>query len=227
MSAISSVANPSGSSGDISNIMQVNEESLGKEDFLKLLVTQLKYQSPLQPMKNDEFIAELAQFSSLEGIQNLNDKFDKSVQSNTLLAQSIGNSMATTLIGKNVRIQTNQFQLSEDDGMEIHYNLPKTAEHVSIEIYDDQGNLVATKTLGGESSGDHVFRWNGEDEDGEPMVSGTYKVVVKGIDSEKNETDAPTYLVGEVDSVRYSNGGAYLMVNGQMYGIGDVQEVLK
>ncbi|NOY77206.1 MAG: flagellar hook capping protein [Calditrichaeota bacterium] len=227
MSAISSVANSSGSGADMSKIMQMNGESLGKEDFLKLLVTQLKYQSPLQPMKNDEFIAELAQFSSLEGIQNLNDKFDKSVQSNTLLAQSIGNSMATTLIGKNVKIQTNHFQLSENDGMEIHYNLSKTVEHVSIEIYDDQGNLVTTKTLDGEPSGDHVFRWNGEDEDGELMASGTYKVVVKGIDSEKNETNAPTYLVGEVDSVRYSNGGAYLMVDGQMYGIGDVQEVLK
>ncbi len=227
MSAISGVAGKAGSGTDISSIMQVNGANLGKEDFLKLLVTQLKYQSPMEPMKNEAFVAELAQFSSLEGIQNLNTKFDNSVKSNALLAQSIGNSMATTLIGKSVKIQTNQFQLNENDGMEIHYNLPKTADHVSIEIYDGQGNLVTTQTLGGESSGDHVYRWNGEDKDGEPLASGTYKVVVKGIDSKKKEINVPTYLVGKVDSVRYSNGGAYLMVNGQMYGIGDVQEVLK
>ncbi|NIA12384.1 MAG: flagellar hook capping protein [Nitrospiraceae bacterium] len=226
MSAISSIANSAVSAGDISKIMQINGENLGKEDFLKLLVTQLKYQSPMEPMKNDEFVAELAQFSSLEGIQNLNDKFDKSVQSNALLAQSIGNSMATTLIGKNVKIQTNQFQLSEENGMEIHYNLPKTAESVSVEIYDDQGNLTATKTLSAKSAGDHVYQWNGEDKDGEPFAPGTYKVVVKGIDADKNETTASTYVVGEVESVRYSNGGAYLMVGGKMYGIGDVQEVL-
>ena len=227
MSAISNIASSSVSTSDVSKIMQINGANLGKEDFLKLLVTQLKYQSPLEPMKNEAFVAELAQFSSLEGIQNLNDKFDQSVKSNTLLAQSIGNSMATTLIGKNVKIQTNQFQLSEDNGMEIHYNLPKTADKVSVEIYDDQGNLVTTKTLDAESSGDHVFRWNGEDKDGKTLPAGTYKVVVKGIDSDKNETNASTYLVGKVDSIRYSNGGAYLMVDGQMYGIGDVQEVLK
>ena len=226
MSTVSGVQNSS-SSGGISTIMQANGKAMGKEDFLKLLITQLKYQSPLEPMKNEQFVTQLAQFSSLEEIQNLNEKFDQSTRSNVLMAQSIGNSMATTLIGRKVKIQTDQFQLSKADEMEVHYTLSQPQDHVTVEIYDSDGNMVASEILDAQSSGDHVFKWNGEDKEGAEASAGDYKVKMKTTNSDKKEVDIPTYLVGEVKGVQYSDGGAYLMIGGKKYGIGDVLEVMK
>ncbi|MGA9120044.1 MAG: flagellar hook capping FlgD N-terminal domain-containing protein, partial [Bacteroidota bacterium] len=80
---------------------------LGKDDFLKLLVTQLQNQDPLNPLQGTEFVAQLAQFSSLEQLTNINSSLEQNIQSNQLMTQSIGNSLAATLVGKDVRASSN------------------------------------------------------------------------------------------------------------------------
>jgi flagellar basal-body rod modification protein FlgD len=211
---------------DLSNIMKINGKLMGKDDFLKLLITQIRYQDPMDPPKNDEFVAQLAQFSSLEGIQNLNENFEKSMKSNMLLAQSLSNSAATTLIGRKVKVATSSFVLKEDAPMPIHFRVPDTMTKVTINIYDKDRTLVATKELGGMSKGDHQFVWNGEDGDGNRLPPGTYSVEVKTVDSGEKDGAARTFLEGTVDSVRFSENGAYLVINGESYGVGNVQEVL-
>ncbi len=226
VNTLKSTASKNNPAGDLSDIMKLNGSMLGKDDFLKLLITQIKYQDPMDPPKNQEFIAQLAQFSSLEGIQNLNDKFEKSMKSNMLLAQSISNSMATTLIGKGVKISTNTFVLKDGSNMKVHFTLPGTAEHVTVNIYDKDGTLVSSKELGAMGAGDHEFVWNGEDNDGNLASPGKYRVEIKTIAPDKKEGTGSSYLLGTVDSVKYSDGGAYLLVDGESYGIGNVLEVL-
>ncbi|NIS39011.1 flagellar hook capping protein, partial [Candidatus Saccharibacteria bacterium] len=80
-----------------------SERILGKDDFLKMLVTQLNYQDPLNPMESTDFSAQLAQFSSLEQLSNIDETLQASLEANYLLATSINNTMAATIIGKQVR----------------------------------------------------------------------------------------------------------------------------
>ena len=77
--------------------------TLGKDDFLKLLIVQLRNQDPLNPTEGTEFAAQLAQFSSVEQLTNINSTLTESLATNKLLTQSIGNSLATTMIGKTVK----------------------------------------------------------------------------------------------------------------------------
>ncbi|MDP3830447.1 MAG: flagellar hook capping FlgD N-terminal domain-containing protein, partial [Ignavibacteriaceae bacterium] len=90
--------------------------SLGKDDFMKLMLTQLKHQDPLNPMEGSEFAAQLAQFSSLEQLSNLNELTAQSIDANYYLTQSINNTMTATLIGKDVKLSGNVLNVKGDEG---------------------------------------------------------------------------------------------------------------
>ena len=109
MNGVSSITNTTVENS--SNVTKSLQNELGKEEFLKLLVTQLRYQDPLSPMDNEAFIAQLAQFSSLEQMQNMNENLKTNMDTDLFMAQSISNSMVTALIDKEVKIQTNNFEL--------------------------------------------------------------------------------------------------------------------
>ena len=123
----SEVIAPLSSQGDQTSYF-TGGATLGKEDFLKLLMTQLQYQDPLNPMDNQDFMAELAQFSSLEQLQNVNSN----LQANFLLTQSLNNSLATNLIGKRVIALGSQVYLGRDSGEEITFDLSAAAGSLTV-----------------------------------------------------------------------------------------------
>jgi flagellar basal-body rod modification protein FlgD len=87
------------------------ESLLGKDDFLKLLTVQLQNQDPMSPLENNELVAQLAQFSSLEQMANMNQSLQDSLDSDLLVGQLLNNTMATTLIGRSVRVGTANFHV--------------------------------------------------------------------------------------------------------------------
>jgi len=203
------------------------QKILGKEDFLRLLITQLNYQDPLNPMQNEEFVAQLAQFSSLEQMQNLNEKLEASLRSDMLLAQAITNSLVTTLIGKEVKIQTPQMVLSEEGTAALSYTLDSSAKNVVAEVYDSNDTLVYTENLGTQGSGEHTFTWNGCNTDGQQQQPGSYHLKIKVIHPDDSTSEAVTHARGRVDSIRYQDGKSYLVVNGITFNLADVVEVLE
>ena len=102
-----------------------SRQALGKDDFLKLLITQMRYQDPLSPMDNTQFLAQMAQFSSLEQMQNLNESFDQSM----LLSQSLNNSSAAGFIGRHVRASGDGVTLGPSGSVELGYFLPVEGRH--------------------------------------------------------------------------------------------------
>ncbi len=93
---------------DVAAAAENAREQLGKEDFLRLLTVQLRYQDPMNPMENTDFIAQMAQFSSLEQLQNMNQSLDRSVGSDERMHTAVTNNMVTALVGKTVEVPTDE-----------------------------------------------------------------------------------------------------------------------
>jgi flagellar basal-body rod modification protein FlgD len=201
------------------------ENVLGKEEFLKLLITQLRHQDPLEPMKNEEYVAQLAQFSSLEQMQNINEKLEASLQSDLLMAQSISNSMVTALIGKEAKIQTDQIMLPESGETSFGFRSDQTYSSAQVSVYDENGSIVFYKELKNIAPGDTTMDWDGRSAVGTKVDPGKYRLEVKLVNGDEEGTVVPTFISGEVSAVKYDQGVSSLVINGQLFNIANVLEV--
>ncbi|MCD6161899.1 MAG: flagellar hook assembly protein FlgD [candidate division Zixibacteria bacterium] len=187
---------------------------LAKDDFLQLLVTQLKYQDPLEPMKDQEFVAQLAQFSQLEQLENMSESLDVSTQVDYLMGQTIANTMATTLIGKTVVAEGCDFTLTPGEDTNLGYHLGTDAANVDINIYNEGGALVRTVHLDDVSEGNNTFAWDGRDDNDSPLGPGLYSYEVSGTTTAGETVTTQKRVIGMVNSVKYIDGKAYLFVGG-------------
>ncbi len=200
-------------------------QSLGKDDFLQLLVTKLENQDPMNPATDEQFIADLAQFSSLEQMNNIADGIDKSNQFNYLSSQSLNNVMASGLIGKEVKSEYKGIYVSGSDSASINFTLDSPAQQVDFTVSDSSGNVVAHLTDKDLSVGVNSFKWDGKDDQGNTVPDGYYTVDATA-KTEAGTTVTPSLsVVGIVKSVIYRDGAAYLNVNGTEIALGDVTSV--
>jgi flagellar basal-body rod modification protein FlgD len=199
--------------------------ALGKNEFLKLLTVQLQYQDPLSPLGNEEMLAQLAQFSSLEQLENMNANLETNLDLNLLLTQVLNNTAAAGLVGKNVIATGNQINLDSSGSATVRLDLGGAAERVVVTIEDQSGLAVRTLEVQGLAAGRNEISWDGKDGDGRPVAEGKYSVKIQAYDSEGNEVSATPLATGEVTSVRFKNGEAYLVVGGLEISIVDVLEI--
>ena len=184
-------------------------KALGKDAFLQLLVTQLKNQNPLDPQDNSAFVAQLAQFSSLEGITTLNSTVS-SLAGNYNSSQAL---QASSLVGRNVIVQTNTVQLDDPSkGMTGSVTVPSSIAGGTVSITDSSGAVVRTIDLGSRAAGSASFTWDGKDKDGNLVKTGTYTVKANA-SINGTATDMATYLPATVNSVTISQTGGELMLN--------------
>ena len=184
-------------------------KALGKDAFLQLLVTQLKNQNPLDPQDNSAFVAQLAQFSSLEGITTLNSTVS-SLAGNYSSSQAL---QASSLVGRNVIVQTNTVQLDDPSkGMTGSVSVPSSIAGGTVSITDSSGTVVRTLDLGSRAAGSASFTWDGKDKDGNLVKTGTYTVKANA-SINGTSTDMATYLPATVNSVTISQTGGELMLN--------------
>jgi flagellar basal-body rod modification protein FlgD len=199
---------------------------LGKDDFLKLLLTQLKNQDPLNPTDGTEFASQLAQFSSLEQLTNLNDAIQQSLTNNSYLTQSINNSLASNLVGKNVTVLSNSVTNKGQDSTDLGYTLPQNAASASITVTNQYGATV--KTIQGIplTAGDHKISWDFSDDNGSKLPQGDYTFTIDAVDESGNSITTQTFSSGIVDGIKYSSSGASVMINGSEYSLSDIMEIL-
>jgi len=201
------------------------EATLGKDDFLRLLVAQLRNQDPLNPVKGEDFAAQLAQFSSLEQLQNMNTNLENNLEMDLLLNQALNNTLATTLIGNKVKAIGNSHNKSAGEDTEIHFRLASAAQKVSINITDANGVVVRTVELSGQTSGDHSFEWDGKDNSGNELSDGVYQFSVAATDGSGNDVGALTFITGVINGIRYNNGAAMLLLGDVEVNMSDVFEI--
>lgn len=200
--------------------------SLGKDDFMKLMISQLKNQDPLSPLDGTQFSAQLAQFSSLEQLSNLNAYMKQSIDANAVLTQSINNTLITGLIGKEVKINGGDLQLRGQENIVLGYNLPVEAKTAQIKIYNESGSLVRTIDGVPTNSGNSKLSWNLTDNNGNKLPNGNYKFEVNAMNNGGDKISMDLFKIGMLDGVRFTGQGTVLIVGGAEYSISDIAEVL-
>ncbi len=201
------------------------DKEMGKDDFLQLLVTKLSHQDPLSPSEDTDFVAQLAQFSSLEQLENMNSNLEQDLQWNYLLSQTISNTMATSLIGRSVRADSSGIYLETAGSADIAVDLDRAVSELKVEIVDRDGQVVRTMNENGLAAGDHVVHWDGLDQSGNQMAAGLYSVRVTAVDGNGNDYSPEPFLEGEVTGVSYKDGIALLTISGQNVPLAAVLEV--
>lgn len=195
--------------------------SLDKDDFLNLLVTQLRNQDPLTPMEGTEFTAQLAQFSSLEQLSNVNDNLGIL----QLYQSSINNSQAVSFIGKTVKSFGDSVYLPEDTPAEMHFELEGEADEVFIHVYDSTGSFVKTIECGSLDAGEQSIEWDGADDEGNRLSEGSFTFEVMANDANGQEVAAETFMVNNVTGVTFEQGVTYLLAGDLKIAVSNVVEV--
>lgn len=198
-------------------------QALGQDSFLKLLITQLKNQNPLNPQDNTAFVAQLAQFSSLQGIQNLNSTVT-SLASGMQSSQAL---QASALVGRTVEVESTTAYRAADGTVRGTITLPESTANMQLNIYDSNNQLVLQKDLGSQEAGDIPFAWDGTSSSGTVLPAGTYRFDVLAKDG-KTSTSLTTYLSANVNSVTMgANQAVTLNVNGVgQVALSDVKDIL-
>jgi flagellar basal-body rod modification protein FlgD len=203
-----------------------SSSSLGKDAFLNLLLTQMKLQDPFDPMKNEDMIAQLAQFSSLEQLQSMNEGLQQSLDADLLLGQLLNNTMATTLIGKEVHVGTDTFERNAGHAVTLGYRLHADAKDVKVSVLDANGQVVATLKPTERGTGVHTVDWDGKDALGNELPSGTYTFKVEATGDGDTKIDAETLLVGRVSGIRYRDGNARVVLGDTEILMSAIEEIL-
>lgn len=213
-------------SNSTSTTNSTNPSAMGKDEFLNLLVTQLKYQDPLNPMDGANFASQLAQFSSLEQLTNINDSLETSINGNYYLTQSINNTMTATLVGKDIKLAGSAFTKNGQEDVQLGYTLPVSPSSIEVNVLDENGNIVKTFDSPPSEVGDNKLIWDFTDNNGKTVPDGTYTFEVNATNSSGEEMTLTLFKWGKIDGVRFNENGTTLVVDGNEYLLSDVLEIL-
>jgi flagellar basal-body rod modification protein FlgD len=207
MTDVSSVSSATTGTSGTSNTYGSSE--LGEEQFLQLLVAQMQYQDPLEPMSNSEFVAQLAQFSNVEQLVGVNEGINYLY----LSQQSMGNVQASSLIGKEVEVKSDELTVeSTDTSKSAAFTLSDDAETVTVKFRNAEGDVVRAIDLGQQSAGEVQCEWDLLDGNGNKVSPGTYTVEVTATDIDGTAVTAETQVSGTVTGVSYESGVAELEI---------------
>lgn len=196
------------------------KNKMGKDEFLKLLTHQLQNQDPLKPMEQKDMSAQLAQFSSLEQLTNLNTKFEKMQKNQGIEDKFFG----ASFLGKEIVTAGNSIEVKEDGATaDVLYSLPAPAQKVLIRVFDQNNAMIGEMWKENVGRGSQNMTWDGVTLDGQPSQKGEYRVQVYAWDRNAEPLEVKSQVKGTVESVIMENGEAILMVDGRKVYLRDVQ----
>ena len=207
------------SNAQLSSALSTGANALGKEDFLTLMVEQLKNQDPMNPSDATEFTAQLAQFSSLEQLFNVNDNLES--MGNT--SAEVQRLSALAMIGTDVVTASSEFKFSGGE-IQFGYELDAPASEGSLYIRDAAGNTVASYPLTELDAGRHYVAWDGTDNNGKMLPDGNYTLGVSAYSGD--DAVAPTALIRiPVIGVDLVDGADVLVTSSGDFSLAEVESV--
>ncbi|MGB9613971.1 MAG: flagellar hook assembly protein FlgD [Fervidobacterium sp.] len=199
---------------------RITKKDLDKEAFLRLLITQLKSQDPLEPMKDRDFIAQMSQLSSLEQIMNMS----KSVQSFVDTASQLYRTQAVSMIGKTAVVKTNVINVENGVAESKVFNVD-TPSNIVIKIFDSNGKLIKEEKIGQVEAGLQLFAWDGKDDKGLKVKDGKYIFRILKIKPDGGYDEIPSVESGTVSGVQFDSGKINVVVNSKIYDISEISEI--
>ena len=198
--------------------MASGSSELGKDTFLRLLTTQLQNQDPLNPMANEDFIAQLAQFSSLEQLQGVNTQLEGLSMINT----SMNNASMVNLLGQEVVAVSDRFHYDGEGSQDLLFQSSGEITSGTAVIRDESGSVVATIEVGAFGEGEQSIAWDGKDASGQPLPEGTYTVSYTAADIHGDAVEVISLVQGVVDELDFSSGTPEPSVNGVPLSLGNI-----
>ena len=185
------------------------KDALDQADFLRLMTTQLQHQDPLKPMDNSQMVAQMAQLSTVQGIDDLNKTvagFQQAMASDQILK-------GAALVGHEVLVPSSKVSLESDGGASGTVAAPGSGT-VTIDITDANGVKVTQLNVPADAAGEVSFQWDGTDANGKRMPPGSYNIVATHIAGDGTQSKLSTYVQAAVESVTVGSDGLYLNLKG-------------
>ncbi len=193
--------------------------SMGKEDFLKLLVAQLQHQDPLNPADPTEFTSQLAQFGQLEQLTNAN----KNLEQLGTMSGEMEKMSALSLIGQDVVAEGSGFTFN-GESMQLGYRLDTPADKVTLYVQNQSGSTLTTITARETDSGQYFVDWDGYTDSGMPLVPGDYSLIVHAMDADEKIIDSKSLIKGRVESVDLSGSTVQLDTSSGSFALGNIAQ---
>ncbi|NBU21324.1 flagellar hook assembly protein FlgD [bacterium] len=184
------------------------KKTLGKDDFLRLMLSQMKNQDPTSPFKAEQMATEIAQFTSVEQLQNMNQNLTKLSQQNRPLEQMV----MTGMIGKTVTVDRDRFPHAEGENDSLSFNLSKDSKSTVISVNNEAGEEVYKKDLGPQKNGLVSFTWDGKKNNGLPAKSGNYAIRVEAIDHHEQKIQINSLAQAKVIGVSFEGQDPILLI---------------
>ncbi|MFP4379656.1 MAG: flagellar hook assembly protein FlgD [Candidatus Sumerlaeia bacterium] len=202
---------------------QERPDQLGKEDFLKILVTQLQYQDPLDPQDPAEFTSQLTEMSSLEQLMGLNEE----ISTLQMLQMSNNNTQAIGLIGNDVLYEGDTFTHTSGQTSTLDFMLEEDAENVNVTIHNSEGSVIKAFTVNDVESGMQSIEWDGLDSNGNVIASGDFCFEITATDAAGNSMEVMHLTDGRVSAVSFEDGVTYLKIGELKIPVNQVVSVMK
>jgi flagellar basal-body rod modification protein FlgD len=198
---------------------------LGKDDFLRLLVMQLRFQDPMNPLKGTEFASQLAQFSSVEQLSNIKTGLEENLRQNGLLAQSINNALSATLLDKEVRATADALWNDGSGTVHFGYSLPEPADSVVVTLRDSSGSVVKTFRNTNMQKGETSITWDGTDDRGRSVAEGQYTIQVEAKNAQGEMISAAPFIIGRVQGIRFKADGSVVVIGAMEVPLAKILEI--
>ena len=198
---------PVSEAGKTTIVPRDRSTALGKDEFLTLLVTQLKNQDPLSPLEPHEFAAQLAQFTSVEQLTNLNDAYAAQEAANRLTTMASQTALGASLLGKEILASSDRLAVGAQGSATLTFDVAGVAGNATLALYDADGQQVATRSLGAVPGGRNDIALEG-------LPPGVHTAEITVTTSEGSPVPVTQYVHGPVQGLSFSNGQPLLKVGG-------------
>jgi flagellar basal-body rod modification protein FlgD len=188
------------------------KKTLDKDDFMKIMITEMKHQDPTKPYDAEKMAQQLAQITSVEQLNNMGNSLKKMTSRN----QPIERLTSTNMIGKYVMVDRNRFPHESGQTAPLSFSLPEAASEVKMSILNDRGEVVAEKTLSDRAAGKNEYTWDGLAKTGLPAQSGMLMVRFQARAKDGHPIEVKSQLFGKIEGVNFTGPEpTFLVGNGK------------
>ncbi len=204
-------------------VRTVGDPNMGKDAFMKLMLAQMKNQDPTNPLKSHEMAAQLAQFSQLEQLQNVNTTLEgmRAQQKPTETYQSL-NFIGKSVAGDSARVHRSKGDRDHD----FTFTLPDNAKEATIKVRNDKGDIIRSVKLQNLKKGENLYQWNGKTDRDETTPVGDYQFLIEAVSSNDSKLAVKTDFDGVISGVNYTPEGPVLLIGNQSIKLKDVRKIM-